>query len=436
MSQQKSTRREFMKAATGTFVGVNIITSSALGKGARPAASERVTLAHIGVGNRGGSVLGGFLGLPDVQCVAVCDAFRSRQENQAARIDKHYAQSEGKGSYKSCRAYGDFRELLAQEDVDGVVVATHDGWHVPIAIAAVCAGKDIYVEKPLGISIEQNKLIRERVRRYGAVFQYGTQQRSLAHCRLGCELIRNGRLGKIHKIEVVAPRGTGGGSTEPIPVPEDLDYEMWLGGAPHTPYTADRCTALGSYHAYDNALGFIAGWGAHPLDILDWANGDDPEVPAEYQGTGVIPTEGLFDSIIDWDVACTYSDGTPMTFRSGDYDSTKFFGEKGWIDIRRGGLTAEPKSLLATPITPGEIHLPESPAHHKNFIEAIKTRQPAVSNVDSAFRSDLISHLGDIAIRTGRTIRWDAEAETITGDPAAARMMHRPMRAPWNVLGA
>ncbi|MFQ6131171.1 MAG: Gfo/Idh/MocA family protein [Armatimonadota bacterium] len=436
MNRIKRSRRGFLRSAgralAGALVAPHVITSSALGQATTPPASERVTLGHIGVGGRGGGLLRGFLGVAEAQSVAVCDPFKSKRENWAEKINSHYADKMGDATYKGCAAYNDFRDLLAREDIDGVVIATHDGWHVPIAIAAARAGKDMYVEKPLGLSVEQNKALRETIRRYGRVFQYGTQQRSSQHCRFGCELIRNGRIGEIRSIQVEAPGGSSGGSTEPIPVPEDLDYDMWLGPAPVTPYTKDRCSTQGSYFVYDNSLGFVAGWGAHPLDILDWAYGGDEAVPVEYEGTGTIPTEGLFDTVTVWSVSCKYPNGVPMAFRSGP-DLTKFIGTEGWVAIRRGGLDAEPKSLLTSTIGPGETRLVESTNHAKNFVDCMRTRTDAVSTIESAVRSDTISHLSDIAIRTGRKIRWDPKAETIIGDDTARRMLSRPMRSPWRI---
>jgi glucose-fructose oxidoreductase len=436
MGNNKTTRRRFLakvgEAMAGALAAPYVITSSALGDASTTPAGERITLGHIGVGGRGGGVLRGFLGLPDVQCVAVCDPFGSKRDAWVERIDQHYAKQSDAGSYHGCAAYNDFRELLARDDIDAVVIATHDAWHVPIAIAAARAGKDVYVEKPLGVSVEQDIALREALRRYGRVFQYGTQQRSLRHCRFGCELVRNGRIGEVQSILVTAPAGSGGGSTEPMPVPDDLDYDMWLGPAPVTPYTSDRCSTQGTYFIYDNSIGFLGGWGAHPLDILDWAYGSDDMMPVEYEGTGAIPTEGLYDTVTTWDISCRYPNGVPLDFRNGR-DLTKFVGSEGWVAISRGGIDAEPKSLLSSSIAPDEIHLVESANHARNFIDSIRTRTPAVSTIESAVRSDTVSHLSDIAIRTGRPISWDPAGETIVGDDSARRMLSRPMRSPWRI---
>ena len=409
-------RRGFFKAAAVAAAPM-ILPSRVLFGANTP--SKRITTAHIGVGGQGSGVLRGFLGVDACQPVAAADPYLPRAKAAAERM--------GNGA----KATQDFRELLARDDIDAVVIATPDHWHVPIAIAAIKAGKDVYVEKPLGISIEQNKAMRAAVHKHGAIFQYGTQQRSFSsHCGFAAELVRNGYIGELKEIHVKAPNGSKGGNPAPQPVPEGLDYDMWLGPAPVTPYTHDRVMGGGRWYNYDYALGFIAGWGAHPLDIAHWAY---PQIPVEYEGTGVIPDEGLFDTIVDWDVRGRYASGVAFTLKADGGNETKFVGTEGWIAASRGGITAGPESLLQIKLKPGDIHLLQDKNHYSNFIEAIKSRRPAVSDVDSATQSDFISHLGDIAIRTGRKIQWDPVKETIIGDDVAARMMTRPMREPWTV---
>jgi hypothetical protein len=419
MIQRRLTRREVLKTAAGTAIGLPyMITSSALGNADTLPANERVAIGHIGVGNRGKELLRGFLTCKGSQSVAVADAYRDRREEAAARAN--------------CRAYADFRELLDRPDIDAVVVATPDHWHVPIAMMAARAGKDAYVEKPLGLSIEQNLACRKLFREKKRIFQYGTQQRSMEHCGFGCELVRSGRIGRVHTIEVVAPDGNAGGSTEPAPVPPELDYNMWIGPAPMAPYTQDRCVVPGTYLIYDYSIGYLAGWGAHPLDIMVWGSDADLAGPMTVEGEGVIPDHGLYNTVIHWGIRIRMADGVRMTFRPGG-DSTKFIGPDGWIQIRRGGIDAEPKSLLRSKIRPGESQLTVSERQDENFIDAVKSRKPAISPVEDAVRSDIISHLCDIAIRTGRKITWDPKKEVIVEDKAASRMLSRPMRAPWTL---
>lgn len=433
-TRQTIDRRNFLRGAAASAIGVavgpTIIPGAALGKDGSVAPSNRVVLGHIGVGAQGGGLLRGFLQLDESQSIALCDPFKDRRESKAQMVEKHYANKDQKGSYKGCKPYNDFRELLARDDIDAVVIATPDHWHVPIAMAAVRAGKDIYVEKPLGISLEQDKALRKAVHSHDRVFQYGTQQRGFdTHCGFACELVRNGYIGELKAIHVVAPNGASGGTADPQPVPEGFDYDLWLGPAAETPYTDDRVKGLGRWMIYDYALGFIAGWGAHPLDIAHWGY---PHLPVEYSGTGKIPTEGLFNTIVDWKVQGRYASGVEFSLTTGP-DKTTFVGTEGWVAPSRGGLTTGPDSLRRIKLKPDETHLVQSNHHYRNFVKCVLDRSTPVSDIDSAVQSDAMSHLSDIAIRTGRTIKWDPKKETIIGDPQAGAMLTRAMRAPWGL---
>jgi len=409
-------RRAFLKSAAALAAAPCVIPSSALGKDGAVAPSERVTVAHIGVGGQGSGLL--YISqCKGAQAVAICDAFQDRRERAATP--------------RGAKAYGDFREVMARSDIDAVVIATPDHWHVPIAIAAARSGKDMYVEKPLGVCLAWDLEARREIHRYGRRFQYGTQQRSQGHCRYGCELVRSGRIGKIKKIEVIAPGGSSGGSLEPIPVPPGLDYDMWLGPAPWSPYTKDRCTSSGTYFCYDNCIGYLGGWGAHPLDILVWGFDVHRCGIMEVEGTGRWG-EGLFSAISTWDVNIKFANGVEMTFKPGG-DHTRFIGTDGWIGISRGGSVAEPQSLLKSTLGPNDVHLIDSNNHGQNYIDSVLSRAQPVSNIDDAVRSDIISHISDIAIRCRRKIRWDWEKEEIIGDPDASRMLNRTMRAPWTM---
>jgi predicted dehydrogenase len=420
MKTDNITRRDALKAGTVLAAGAAapyVITSSALGDDKVPAASDRITVGHIGVGGRGRAELRAFMSVKDAQNVAAADPYKSRRDAATRMMNG--------------KAYADFRELLARDDIDAVVVTTPDHWHVPIAVAAARAGKHAFVAKPLGLTIEQDLICGKVFKETGKVFQYGTQQRSMRHCHLGCELVRSGKIGEVKKIEVIAPDGGAGGSTKEAPVPEDLDYEMWLGPAPMVPYTADRCKTPGSYWIYDYAIGYLAGWGAHPLDIMVWGSDADQSGLITVQGTGQIPDKGLYDSVIHWDMQIQLGD-VQMTFKPGGND-TKFIGTEGWIAVSRGRIDAEPKSLLKEVIKPEDAQLPLSNHHAGNFIQAIKSGSPPVAPVDQAVRSDIISQLCDIAVRTGRKITWDPKKHAILDDAESAKMISRPMRAPWTL---
>ncbi len=418
MTTSHPTRRGFLKTSAGAVAFPTVITSAALGTRTRAAASERVTLGHIGVGGQGSYLFSQFQKLRDVQSVACADAYTERRAQRAAQCGG--------------KAYADFREVLARKDIDAVIVATPDHWHVPVALMAARAGKDCYVEKPLGICVEQDLLCRRVFQQQNRVFQYGTQQRSSAHCRLGCWLVRNGFIGDLKTLEVTAPNGGTGGSTQEAPVPPGLDYEMWLGPAPKKPFTADRCHPQGTYWIYDQSIGYLAGWGAHPLDLLVWGSRVDLDGPWSVEGTGKVPDSGLYDTVYDWDMRFEFTGGVSMTFKPGR-DSTKFIGTRGWIRIWRENWDAEPKSLLGATVEGGKVTVLESTNHYHNFVDAVKTRGATVSPLVDAVRSDLMSHMCDLAVRLDRKITWDPRSETIVGDSEAARMMHRPLRSPWTL---
>jgi predicted dehydrogenase len=374
------------------------------------------------------------MALPDVQVVAVCDPKRDMRDGAKQVVDARYGK-------QVCTAYNDFRDLVAREDIDAVSIASNDHWHVLHALAAVRAGKDVYVEKPLGMSLEEIKTLREAVRRYGRIFQFGTQQRSMPNFRLACELVLNGRIGKVHTIRVSAPSGflerTGEATYAAAPVPEGFDYEMWLGPAPRTAYTPKRVISPHWFHISDYSLGYIAGWGIHHVDIAQWGNGSELTGPVEVIGSAVFPAQdGICDNALIWDVTLTYANGVRLEYTSdGDRNKhgIRFEGPKSWVYVNRGEFDAQPKSLLDEKLGPNEIHLPVSTNHQRNWIDCIKTRGQTVANIDVAVRSDTLCHLSDIAVRLGRKLRWNPEKEEFVNDPEANRRLKRAMRSPWHL---
>lgn len=447
MTRREITRRRFVKesALAAASVAVpTLVQSAVLG---RSAPSNRVNLAMIGVGSRGFAVMQGFARHDDVRVVAVCDPFRARREHARSWLNEKYG-----GSF--AEAYEHFQEVLARDDVDGVVICTPDHWHVPAATYAARAGKDMYVEKPLGVCLTWAWRLRDTIRRYGSVFQYGTQQRSDWRFRFACELVRNEYIGRLQRIEVWCPDVSDDwndfqvkryGSTEPAPVPDGFNYNLWLGPAPEATYTVDRCRREGAFHIYDYALGFIAGWGAHPLDIAQWGKDADHTGPVYFDGRGEVPSKGLLDTVAWWDVQCEYADGVAMRFMCHRFakpivmkyreqwvgHGTTFFGSEGWVSVDRGGLHASDPKLLTIKLGPDDVHLYRSPSQDRNFVDCMKTRAATINPIDSAIRSDTICHLSNIAIRAGRPIRWDPDAERILNDEQAACMLDRPLRAPW-----
>ena len=302
-SKRKFSRRDVLKGLAASAVAAPLfIPGRALGLDDKAAASERITVGHIGVGGRGRDIFQYSQSVPEFQSVAAADCYENRRDAVAAIC---------KG-----KAYRDFRELLARDDIDAVVIATPDHWHVPIGILAARAGKHVYIEKPLGVTIEQDLAMQKVVEEKGVIFQYGTQQRSIPHCWVGCELVRRGVVGKIHTIEVDAPDGGSGGSTAEAPIPQGFDFDMWCGPSPMRPYTNDLCKPPGTYFVYSQSIGYLGGWGAHPLDIMIWGSDADLSGLVTVEGTGVVPKEGLYDCVYNWDMSITLGD-VKLIFRPG-----------------------------------------------------------------------------------------------------------------------
>jgi predicted dehydrogenase len=442
-------RRSFIKALGLGIAGFpHIVPASAAGSAGNTPPSERINMGFIGVGSMGGGHLRTFTGYDDVQGLAVCDLRRAFRERGKARIE----QQSGNGV---CEVYNDFRELLARDDIDAVMIAVPEHWHSLIGIEAARNGKGMYCEKPLTMSITDSKAVRDAVKRYGVVFQFGSQQRSDKRFRFACELARNGRLGKLHTIMVGSyPSITFDNQPiQPEPAREDFDYDTWLGPAPRKPYTFQRCAsrAEGSVgvwtHIYDYSLGGLGGaWGIHHVDIAQWANDSDDTDPLEIEGTGRLPKDGITDTWIQFDVTHKYANGVTMIHmdtatalkRAEQFKLHRglgilMVGSNGWVLVGRDFIDAGPKSLLNTKFGPDDERLYSSSNHRRNFLECMKSRQQTASHIDSAFHSDIVCHLDDIAMRVGRKLHWDPVNENFVDDDLANRMMSRPMRSPWRL---
>lgn len=438
------TRRGFLQRAAlagGVVVAFpTIIPSSALGADGAVAPSERVVVGCIGVGDRGSYLLQSLLELPEAQVVAVADVKRDRRDTARNLINTTYANQDGKD-------YNDLEELLAREDIDACTVATCDHWHVLAAVKAVRAGKDVYVEKPLGISIEQDQIMRQAVRDTGRIFQFGTQQRSDRRFHQACEMALNGIVGELKTINVWAPPSISGGSLEEAPVPETLDYERWLGPAPKVPYTVERDSNKWWWFNSDYAIGFIAGWGIHPIDIALWGAGERCKTPVEIDGTGTFPTEGFCNTATTWKIDCRYDSGVTIDYRHDPAPAewkeryretsghgTAFEGTEGWVHVNRSHITASSDKLLTAPMPANAIRLPESAHHMKNYLASVRSRQQPISDIDSAVQGDILCQICDIGLRLKRKLHWDAAAEKFVNDDEANARLKVAMRAPWGLV--
>ncbi|MCC6698126.1 MAG: Gfo/Idh/MocA family oxidoreductase [Candidatus Hydrogenedentes bacterium] len=429
-------RRQFLKrGAAGTAAALalpNIIPATALGaEGATPA-SDRISIGLIGMGKMMGGHVGTLLGRSDCQIVAVCDVEAGRLETYKQRVNEFYAQKEGAGSFKGCEAYGDYRELLARADIDAVLIATPEHWHALQVVDAAKAGKDIYCEKPLSHTIHEARAMVNAVRRYGRVFQTGSQQRSSREFRVACELVRNGRIGTVQTIHV----NVGGPPTDCYlpaePTPEGLNWDMWLGPAPYRPYHSDIAPPVTfggwpNWREYrDYSGGMMCDWGAHHFDIAQWGLGMDGSGPVEIYAPGT----GGYDLL-----TYKYANGVVMHHGggSGGRAGVEFIGSEGRVMVNRGYIETDPGTILDTPILPDDIHLYHSDNHHDDWFKCMRTRNKPICDVEVGCSSITVCHLGNTAYRLKRPLKWDPAAEQYVDDEEANRTLSRPMRSPWTL---
>lgn len=426
MMKKQLSRRTLLKSSAGIGAAAgfpSIVPSAVLGASAP---SNRITIGGIGVGSMGMGNLRGLMNSEGTQILAVCDV-DAKHRNQAKKSVDH------KNGNTDCATYNDYRELLARDDIDAVFHALPDHWHGMICVAAANAGKDIYGQKPLARTIKEGRAIVDAVERNGVIWQTGSQQRSDGRFRFASELVRNGRLGKIKHVEVGLPGGNAGGNPQPAPVPEGFDYDMWLGPAPMQPH---RNLRSGSMHwnwrwMRDFSGGQITDWSGHHIDISHWALGLDRTGPTQIAGTGTFSNEKVFNVINNYEFHLNYATGDHLIVSNKFPNGCKFVGEDGWVFVNRGQITASNPAILKDPIPANGIHLYKSRDHHRNFLDCVRSRQECICPAEVGHRSISAGLLGEIAIYTGRTLKWDPEKEEIIGDPVAETMLGRAFREPW-----
>lgn len=423
-------RRRFLGTTAALLAGPAIITGCATKSPGRPAPSGRVVMGALGLGWQGPGNLKNFLANKDVQVVAVCDVDQNHLAQAKNMVDTAYGNTD-------CATYTRFEEMYARQDLDAVSIALPDHWHAIPAIAAAEAGLDIYGEKPLARTLAEGRAICDAVKRNKRVWQTGSWQRSVENFHRAAELVRNGRIGKVNYIEVGLGQGhtdyaNTGGQTAFGPPPAELDYDRWLGPAPEAPFCPARVHKNWRWiMAYGG--GTIMDWVGHHLDIAHWAMGLDGTGPVTVEGTGVIPAEGLWDAPTDYDCVCTYASGLVIRISSGYPMGTKWVGEDGWLFVTRGKTEAEPASVLDEVIGENEVRLYHSRDHCGNFIDCVKSRKETITPCEVAHRSASVGHLCDIALYTGRKIRWNPKTEEINGDPGASEMLSPTYRKPWRL---
>jgi hypothetical protein len=431
---RRVSRRRFLAGAAAAAAAPWFVPASVLGADGRPAASERIAVGCIGLGSRGNDHLGAFLSRGETQVVAVCDPYQSKRDAAAKKAEDRYAAETGRGAYKGCLATSDFRQIVSRPDVDAVAIASPENWHVLQAAGAVKGGKDVYCEKALSLTVAEGRALVDTVRRHGRILQVGTQQRSDRRFRFACELARNGYLGKVHTVEVAVPGGRSLPNAPPKPAPPDIDYDMWLGPAPWTPYNDLKCS-FNWYFILDYCVGWIQSWGIHHIDIALWGAPSLAASTLQVEGTAVFPQDGLANTSISWKVEAVTPEGLRLKFTDdgGMRHGCRFFGDKGMVHVDRGAISAEPASLLKAVIKADEEHLYESNDHHGNFLECIRTRRDPVAPVEAGHAATTLTIVADIATRLGRRVTWDWKAERFVGDAAADRMLSRAYRSPWSL---
>jgi len=430
MSIERVDRRGFLKGAAGSVAGAvvfpYIVPSSALGNAGGVAPSERIVLGSIGVGGMGTGDMRGFLSKKEVQYVAVCDVDQGKRDNAKAIIDK-------KNGNNDCATYLDFRELIDRDDLDAVALALPDHWHSIPAIAACRAGLDVHAQKPFARTIREGRAMCEAVKRYGTVWQTGSQQRSGRDFHRACELVRNGRIGKVERIEVGLPTGGGAANNSVQPVPPGVDWDWWLGPAPWVPYR-------GVLHwnwrwMMDYSGGQLTDWAGHHIDIAHWGMDTEHTGPVEIEGKGVYPKDGIYNTPTEYRFTCKYANGMVMTVANNKQipQGTKWYGDNGWIYVKRGKLEANPASILNEVIGPDEVHLYKSTDHKQNFLDCVKSRKDPIAPAEIAHRSISVGLLGEIAMLTEAKLKWNPEKEEFHDNDVANRLLGRSMRAPWHL---
>jgi predicted dehydrogenase len=433
MEQKKSNRRKFIKTTISSAIGLvalpHIIPASSLGRGGAIAPSDRIIMGAIGVGSQGTGNMRNFLGKKETQFVAVCDVDKIHRDRAKSYVDEV-------NNNRDCRTYLDFREFLENESVDAVCIGLPDHWHMIISVAVAKKGIDIYGEKPLARTIREGRLIVNACEENNIIWQTGSWQRSVENFHRACELVRNGFIGKVDHVEVGLPDGTPLIGTPPVmPVPDNLDWDFWLGPAPEVPY---RGVSHWDWRwILDYSGGQLTDWAGHHVDIAHWGLNMDNTGPVAVEGTGVYPREGIFDVPVEYDINCTYANGVEMRvanqsrlpFKMG----TAWYGDEGWIHVARGNRLEASNPLILENEIPEDGKLYFSRDHHQNFLDCVRSRETTITPVQTAHRSISVGLLCEIAMLTGSKLNWDPEKEIFTNSEVANRLLSRPFRAPWKI---
>ena len=455
-------RRKFLKdtfrLAAGT-VAMNsfpaIVPSSVFGKNAP---SNKINIGQIGCGRiaRTHDLAEAFK-YDQAHIMAIADVDRNRLQLGKKLVEGWYTKKTGNEKYVDIKTYDDYHELLINKDIDAVMISTPDHWHAQPAMEAALAGKHIYLQKPTSLTIEEGRMMSDAVKKSGVVFQLGSQQRSVTpwpQFKRACELVRNGRIGKLHTVHIGLPSDPAGGNTAEMPLPENLNYDMWLGSTPHIYYTLDRVHSQtdpdsrpGWLRLEQFGAGMITGWGVHHIDIAHWGMNTELTGPIEIEGSAEFPKAGLWNVHGNYKVHAKYANGVSMYLSSENPNGIKFEGSDGWIFVSRGNVSvtatdptaggtnkafvANNPKILSSVIGPNEIHLYESKEQHGNWLECIQNKKPTISPAEVAHRSCSACLVSHAAMKTGKKLYWDPKKEIFNDNVEANKLLSRPQRFPY-----
>jgi predicted dehydrogenase len=435
-------RRSFLKllaASSAAIAFPSIVRADTLGLNGKVAPSNRLALGFIGIGNQGGGHFHGELGDPLVQVVGLCDVDQLKVQAGKAAVETAYGAQKASGTYKGCFLTGDFRELIARPEIDAVWISVPDHWHALPVIHAAQAGKDIYAEKPLSLTIPEGQAMVSAVQDSGVVCQIGSQQRSSGEFQRAVQLARNGLLGKITRVQVGLPGGISVRGKRPVApmakqdVPATLDYNMWLGPAPYAPYYAERLDWNFRW-CFDYSGGQLTDWIGHHFDIASWALDVTHTGPVAIKNaSAVFATDPIYNTATDYSFEAHYANGTMFEVSSKNRSGVRIEGTDGWVYVTRGTIEFSDPELgrVAFPST-GFCLTPGS--HTKNFLDCVQSRQTPICPIDQALRTVSVAHLANAAFRTGRSeLQWDPDKQEVIDAPDAAALLQRAYRSPWQL---
>ncbi|HEY5911775.1 MAG TPA: Gfo/Idh/MocA family oxidoreductase [Verrucomicrobiae bacterium] len=426
LSRSRLSRRQFLRRTATACALPVVVPGSVLGLNGAIAPGSRITFGSMGVGNRARAILPNFLSFRDIQFLAVSDCREDRLNSAKALIDQHYGNQD-------CQAYPDFRDLLARKEIDAVLIATGNRWHGLGSIYAARAGKDIYCEKPVTLTIGEGRKLVDTCRRYGAVYQAGTQRRSTASYAFAREMVRQGKIGRPHTVEMQVWAGPGIPHEKAAPVPNGWNYDFWLGQAPWNPFVPARVNNW--QYFWDTAEGVLTDMGCHYTDQMQWVISTDHTGPVEFEAKGEMPDPAKFasDTPITAEARCRYDYVTGVMYQRGEFKDRyiKYVGDEGWIQVddETDVVTAEPKSILDLKAA-GGVGWGDASDHVRDLLNSIRRRTATACNPEVAHRAITICQAWNICLRLGRKLKWDPAAERFDVEEAN-RMLYREPRAPW-----